>query len=367
MQNAPQKICLVGISLAYGGAERSMAMLSQMLTDKGYEVYSVVLNDAVNFNYGGELLNLGIHKPAKDSFFTRFSRLKHLRNYLISNRIDCVIDHRPKNQYFRELFYNFYVYKSIPKIDVVHSSKQKSYLEASNGALAKIFKNNVATVAVSKHIENNILKPAGIKNTYTIYNAYNPQWHRDLNDLPHPLKPQNYVLFYGRINDEVKDISFLMKAFVQSELWKQNIYLVILGEGDDLDSLKELASKMSAVAYILFFPFTEQPFSFVKNAKFVTLTSRLEGFPMVLVEALSLGTPIVTLDIVSGPSEIVKHRENGLLVKNRSEVEFAKAMVEMFENEALYQKCKHNAEGTVRNFNMNKIAHQWDALLKGIE
>lgn len=366
MQNAPKKICLVGISLAFGGAERSMAMLSQMLTDKGYKVYSVVLSDAVDFDYDGELLNLGIHKLAKDTFFTRFSRLKQLRNYLVTNRIDCVIDHRPKNQYFRELFYNLFVYKSIPKIDVVHSSKQKNYLEASKGSLAKIFKNNVATVAVSKHIEQAILKPAGIKKTYTIYNAYNPQWQQNLVHLPKPLTSQNYILFYGRIDDKVKDIKFLMKAFAQSELWKQKIYLVILGEGVDLDSLKELASKMNASAQILFFPFTEHPFSFVKNAKFVTLTSRYEGFPMVLVESLSLETPVVSLDIVSGPSEIVVNKENGLLVKRRDEVAFANAMIEMFKNEQLYHNCKLNAKNSVIKFNMNTIAQQWNTLLKNV-
>ncbi|MEZ8002737.1 MAG: glycosyltransferase, partial [Patiriisocius sp.] len=116
------KICLVSISLAKGGAERSVAMLSQMLSSLGHQVHIVVLNNEIDFKYSGTLFNLGTLKPKDDYFLARLTRFKKLRRYLKTQAFDVVIDHRPKNEYFRELFYATYIYRNLSAIYVVHSS-----------------------------------------------------------------------------------------------------------------------------------------------------------------------------------------------------------------------------------------------------
>ncbi len=274
-----------------------------------------------------------------------------------------VIDHRPKNRYFREIFYHRYLYKNIPRIYVAHSSHKQSYTTERPEKFARIYNSNTANVAVSKYIEERVLKPLGIRKTTTIHNAFDRAWAEHDGELPEALSKGKYILSYGRIDDSIKDFSFLIDSFNESELWKAGIQLVILGDGADKEKLQTYSASLESYKAIHFYPFVSSPFSYIRNARFVTLTSKYEGFPMVLVESLSLGTPVVSLDIKSGPNEIIKHQNNGLLVKERNVEHFAEAMRSMIHNQSLYEECKKNAKNSVESFSMSEIAQYWHKLL----
>ena len=87
---------------------------------------------------------------------------------------------------------------------------------------------------------------------------------------------------------------------------------------------------------------------------------------MVLVESLSMGTPVVSLDIVSGPSEIIQHEKNGLLVPKREVSLFAEAMRNMVDNETLYENCRTNARESVEPFSFSKISEKWNKLIADV-
>ena len=358
------KVCLVAISLAKGGLERSCALLSQMLEQLGHEVHLVVLNDEIDYPYSGKLLNLGKLKSGKDSMVKRLLRFRKFRNYLKAENFDVIIDHRSKNQYERELFYSKYIYREMRKIYVVHSSKKTEYLTENPANFSKIGNKNLRNVAVSEYIENEILKKEGITNTITIHNAFDPAWEKEEGGFPEILQNKKYILSYGRLDDSIKDFSFLIEAFSQSKVWEKNIHLVILGDGKDKEMLQKLAVSKPCAKQILFLPFTKNPFRIIKKAQCVTLTSKYEGFPMVLVESLSLGTPVVSLDIISGPSEIVQHKKNGLLIAERSLPLFAEALQAICFDEALYQSLKENTKSSVEMFSMQAISEKWNQTLQ---
>jgi glycosyltransferase involved in cell wall biosynthesis len=355
------KICLVSISLAKGGAERSVAMLSQMLSSLGHDVHIVVLNNEIDFKYSGTLFNIGNLKPKNDHFLARLTRFKKLRRYLKTQAFDVVIDHRPKNEFFRELFYKKYIYRSLSTIYVVHSSNKQEYFTKIATKMAALYNTTLATVTVSSHIEQYVAKTSGVINCSTIHNAYNPAWKQEvsIDDLP----ANNYILSYGRLYDGIKDFSFLIHTFNVSGVWKDGVSLVIMGDGPDKKMLQHLAATMPCNKHIVFLPFTKAPFGIIKNARCVTLTSFYEGFPMVLVESLSLGVPVVSLDIVSGPSEIIQHNYNGLLVKERDPEKFADALGVICRDEVLYLKLKAQTQGSVQQFSMQEISVKWDKLL----
>jgi len=85
---------------------------------------------------------------------------------------------------------------------------------------------------------------------------------------------------------------------------------------------------------------------------------------MVLAESLSLGTPVVSLDVISGPSEIIIDQQNGLLIGKREVSLFSEGIVAMFEDLELYNRCKNNAKTSVAEFSKEKISEKWNKLLQ---
>jgi glycosyltransferase involved in cell wall biosynthesis len=247
---------------------------------------------------------------------------------------------------------------------VVHSSKTAEYLTENLSAFSKICQKNLLNVSVSEYIENEILRKEGIDNSVTIHNAFDPAWGIEAGEFPKMLQNKKYILSYGRLDDSIKDFSFLMEAFSQSKVWERDFQLAILGDGKDKEMLQKLAISKECAKQIIFLPFTKSPFEIIKNAHCVTLTSKYEGFPMVLVESLSLGTPVVSLDIISGPSEIVQHQKNGLLIAERSLPLFSEALESICFDEILYQKLKMNTKPSVEKFSMQAISEKWNQTLQ---
>lgn len=364
MRHHHKKICIVSISLGIGGAERSSAILSQMLTGLGHDVHIVILNNVVDFDYAGTLLNLGSLKESSNTIVSRVMRFKKLRAYLKEQSFDIIIDHRTKTDYFKEYFYHSYVYKGLNRAYVVHSSNPDLYLTQYPNRFKNIYNKNLFTVGVSKYITEEILQKKGIRNCHTIYNAFDASWNEMNEELPQTLKDKKYILSYGRIEEEVKDFRFLIQSFTNSNVWQDGIYLVIMGEGKDKDALMKFALESPASEQILFLPYSKTPTPYILHAHCITLTSHFEGFPMVLVESLSLGVPVLSLDIISGPSEIVKHEKNGLLISKRSIPLFAEGIKRMCFDTELHEHCKQNAKDSVSQFSTDAISQCWNNLLQ---
>jgi len=85
---------------------------------------------------------------------------------------------------------------------------------------------------------------------------------------------------------------------------------------------------------------------------------------MVLIESLSFGIPVVSVDCKSGPKEVVQNEMNGLIVENHNPKALAKAFNHLIEDEQLYRHCKQNAKKSVEKFSADIISKSWLNLLK---
>jgi glycosyltransferase involved in cell wall biosynthesis len=357
---SPLRVAVVSISLARGGAERSTAILTKMLDSLGVEVHLITITDDVVYEYSGKLFNLGAYKSKNDTLWARWKQLKLLRKYIQKNQFDLIIDNRTRSENFKEWIYLNYIYAGQRLVYVVRSFHLQNYFPSNKSLAKQMISRSAAVVGVSKAIALEISQQYNATNVRSIYNPV-PEFPQQVQSMG-----EKYILYLGRIEENVKNFSLLLDAYAKSELGSSNIKLKIYGQGDDENWLKEKIKERGLEALVSLHPFTPQIAEVLTNAHFLALTSRYEGFPRVLLEALSVGTPVISVDCESGPNEVIDHEKNGLLVENHNTDLLAAAFNRFIFDEDLYQKCKSNAKPSVEHLSQQNIALQWKKLIEDV-
>ena len=137
------------------------------------------------------------------------------------------------------------------------------------------------------------------------------------------------ILSAGRLT-RVKDHATLLRAFVEV-LDSRPARLVILGDGAERDTLMQLVERYGVADHVDLPGFKTNPFAYMSRASVFVLSSRYEGFPNVLVQAMACGTPVVSTDCRSGPVEILDHGKWGRLVPVGGWRSMATAILESLE------------------------------------
>ncbi|MCF6130450.1 glycosyltransferase [Flavobacterium sp. AS60] len=354
------KIAIVSASLGVGGAERFAGLLSFMLHDLGYEVHHIIILDFVDYDYKGTLVNLGKLFSEEKGVFRAVKKGKHIAKYLHENDIQTVIDNRSRPFFIREVFTKW-IYGNRKSYFMIHSSNLEMYFSKFSFGVNFLYQKATKLVCVSKDIEEKIQEKYNLKNTITIHNPVD--FPDKMYQLPN-LIPKSYILFFGRFEEEIKNFTLLLNAFKQSKVYSKGTMLLLVGDGSDKDFIQAKIAELQLEPFVLVLPFQKNITAFIQNAKCTILTSRFEGFPMSLVESLAAGTPVISVDCETGPSEIIQNNFNGLLVENHNEIALSEAIKSMIEDENLHQTCKNNAQKSVEHLSLKTIAQQWKQLLE---
>lgn len=136
------------------------------------------------------------------------------------------------------------------------------------------------------------------------------------------IKNRKDILFVGSFKIQ-KNIGFLLEVMHELSLQRTDFVFNIVGDGELRNSLEEKTRVLGIEDIVVFHGFTSFPNLYYNNADVFVLGSLYEGFPNVLLEALSYGVPVVSVDCMSGPSDIIKDSINGYLISNYDAEEFS--------------------------------------------
>lgn len=133
------------------------------------------------------------------------------------------------------------------------------------------------------------------------------------------------VLAVGRLTYQ-KGFDLLLEAWAKVYIRNPEWMLIIVGNGEDKHNLKTKLNKLNLIDSVKFIETTNKILDYYKNSSIFCLSSRFEGFGMVLLEAMSVGLPIVSFNCKCGPSDLIEHNGNGYLVDNGDISQLAAAL-----------------------------------------
>lgn len=343
-----KKIMLIVPSLAKGGVERVVSILSKELS-KYFEIYVVIYHNPVEYEIEGKLINLetptgSFWKKIKNTVY-RIVKLKRLIRKISPNFIVSFMGNLQPILTFEPVIVSI---RNNPDFFPLY----RKFLLKTIYKLPNIKK----IITLSSEIEKKLNNIYSLKNTKTIYNPINLDY---INQKLIAAKPFefDYILAVGRLHRQ-KGFDILIETFAKSTL-KNMIKLVILGEGKEKGNLEKLIAELNLENQVLLFGKVDNPFIYMKHAKFLVLSSRYEGFGNVLLEALACRTPVIATNCETGPSEIIENGKNGLLVPVEDEEALKVAMEKLFYDKKLYKRLKINTQKSVEGFDVNNIVKDW--------
>ncbi len=183
-------------------------------------------------------------------------------------------------------------------------------------------------------------------------------------EIPLPVRKEKQVIAAGRLHPD-KDFPTLLR------IWKRvcgeypDWTLKIAGEGNLEQELKQYARELGIAEHVCFTGVLEHNALLREMAKSAcfALTSVSESFGLVLVEAMSCGTPPVSFDIRVGPATIIEDGVSGFLIPNRDEALFAEKLKRLMADTALQEQMGSNATVRAERFYRDHVLRQWLDLL----
>ena len=371
MPSSKTRVLFVSIDLNWGGAERVLATILQHLDKTRFESVLVLFVDIHKYQIPEEVQVICLHKKGWWDYpllIWKLSRLfKELKpdvvlSFLTYTNIICILAKILSNIKLRLIACEHFM----PSF---HLTQGKNPLKSLFLKwMPRWFYNRadkiVCTSKASVNEVNNIFGiPVG--KTKLIYNPIDIEYILALcnENIEHPWFVQNIpiLISVGRLSD-VKGYPYLLRSFKQI-LTKHPARLVILGQGEKEAALKNLTLQLGIDKSVAFLGFQANPFKYMSHSSVFVLSSLSEALPMVILEAMTCGIPIVST-ASPGSSEIITDGINGLLVPVANEKSLVEAIVKILTNTTLATSLVQSGKKRVNDFSVEKVIREYEELLK---
>lgn len=309
-------------SLGMGGAEKVLlAYVKSLMSSGDYHITIATNEDSSKYVLAQEAATFAtiVHLDFKKGglfakkIFSSFRR-RQIINGLIEDS-DVVIDFLDGD------FFKCLNRCNKPKIMWLHSSFYN--LEGRKRHMRKRCENYDRIILICQDMlaELQHEQTGWLEKVRILYNPFNfshissrAEQYEECTSLEKKLLQEEYILSVSRLDEQTKDIEGLLQAYANALDKGLNKKLVIIGDGPDRDYLESVATNLHLHDRVHFIGLKANPYVWMKHADAFVLSSRGEGFGLVLVEALLLCGRVISTDCPVGPSEVLERGRLGTLV-----------------------------------------------------
>lgn len=365
-----KKIVFIIPSLIAGGAERVLVNLIIALNKYKYKIFIILLED---ISSGNPLEGLGEYEIVCLKKRGRWDVLRLI--------FDCGYNIRKNNPevIVSVLWYSSLITllalsfcgirkrvilweHSIPTRDLKHErfSSFKMIL------MRFLYRHADKVVTVSKEVAREFIEYFALPSNkvVTIYNPVPVQAiivkARWAVDHPFIIDDEYLIISAGRL-ERVKRFDKLLRILALLRSRAVKVKLIIAGKGNLESELRELARELMIDDHVDFIGFREDVYAWIAKADLFVLTSDYEGFPMVILESMVCGTPVISSNF-SGVTEIIEDGKTGLIIDKEDVAAFTEAVIMLLGNEKLRKEMSENGVAYVQNLSSDRLVARFEEL-----
>ena len=392
-----KKILILSGGLKIGGVERVLIEYINNIDKERYDVFLLLMSEFSNehtlteflrkdiditylktleFLHKKEYLKLNKKKMINRIRYNillhyekRMTKIKFKEYISRLDKIDTIIDFdRSFIKFNKEI-------RKFKKIIWLHSSFKNGILSDKNIKREKMEKNlnkydNI--VVVAEEIKEEVIKIAPIleNKLRVIYNPldfekiiYKATEEQELSDSDKKLLKQKNILTVARLDSKSKDFPTLIKAYRELKKSGRKEKLYIIGEGEGRKGIEKLINDFDLNNDVFLLGQRKNPYVWIKNTELFVLSSKYEGLPTVIIEAMVLEKLIVSSNCSTGPKEILDNGACGLLFDVGNEFQCCDMIGILLNNKKLAETLIQNGRNHIREFDIKNIMEKFYRLI----
>lgn len=365
------KICMVAASLAGGGAERALLDTATLLMERGHHVRVLTFEDERSDAYvvpqGLSRVALGV--PGRSGnrlrgIWNNLRRMARLRAEIGRLRPDVVVSYLTRT--------NIICLLALLGTGRAVVATEHNVATLNDAPMQRMWR--VLRRLLYPRMAQVVVVSTGLARQYAWLNADKISVIHNLLPTSRGAEPETfdflsdgvrYIVGMGRLEPE-KGFDRLVEAFhlVAKDCagWK----LLIVGEGSLRPALARLVASLGLEGRVELPGRVSNPRSLFRRCDLFALSSESEGFGLVLIEAMSVGLPVISFDCDFGPREIITPDISGILVPSGDVQALARAISTLAKDDALRARLAQGGLASMDRFAPHEIIDRWEAMLRRV-